>query len=207
MNETLLLGLGIISGMAVWKYAVKPTYLDEARDSLFDLRDAKLRKFFLNTERGLNDPLYVRIRELLNSLLRYTERATLAGFFITMLVLTKHRKDLETLTEAHDREFSSDDINVTEFCDKIREEANSIMMRYMIRTSVLGQILRFVMYSIIAVRTIAVSLKTYHRPIWTAACTAATGAAIVTTVVSHVVPGVSSNTVQRAFEAKAMQEI
>lgn len=207
MNETLLLGIGILLCLAVWKYAVKPTYLDEARDSLFDLRDSKLKPFFGNTENGLNDPLYIKMRGLINDLLRYTERATLVGFLITVITLAKHGKSLQKISRNHERTFESEDSRVTDFCRDIRSQANMIMMRYMIRTSVLGQIIRVIGYTVIFTRMMINSLRTCHKPIWVATCATATGAALVSNVVTHVAPGMSSTTAQNAFEARAMRQI
>lgn len=207
MSETLLLGVGIILSMAAWKYAAKRTYLDEARDSLFDLRDCDLKTFFASSKMGLNDPLYVRMRMLINNLLRYTEKASLMGFFITMVALAKDEKRLIEIGKQHDREFDSDNPEVAEFCQYIRTEANLVMMRYMIRTSVVGQVLRLIAYGILFIQTILTSIRNYHKPLWAATCSAATGAAIITSVVSHVAPGVSSAAVQNAVEARAMRQI
>lgn len=207
MSETFLLGAGIILCMLTWKYAVKPTYLDWTRDALFDLRDRKLRPFFQNSAVGLDDPMYARMRDLLNDLLRYTETATLMGFLFTLAVLAKHKNKLETLNELHENEFKSEDPYISSFCAEVRSDANAIMMRYMIRTSLLGQVLRCAFFLVACVRAVPRSILTHHKPIWTAACSAATGVALVTNVAAHVAPGVSGTSVQNAFEARAMRQI
>src|SRR5690554_942746 len=124
MSEVLLLGVGIILSMAAWKYAVKRTYLDEARDSLFDLRDCELKSFFASSEQGLNDLHYVKMRALLNNLLRYTEKASLMGFFFTVVALAKDKGQLTEISNQHDREFDSDIPEIAAFCQKIRTDAN-----------------------------------------------------------------------------------
>lgn len=207
MNETFLLGIGIILCMLTWKYAVKPTYLDSTRDELFDLRDHKLKAFFLSSEGGLHDPMYVRMRGLLNDLLRYTENASLMGFLFTLAVLARHTNKLDELNTLHESEFKSDDPTISAFCEEVRYDANAIMMRYMIRTSLLGQLLRAVAAFYAFTRVLIRSLRTHHRPLWRAACSAATSAALVTNVAAHVAPGVSGASVKNAFEARAMRQI
>lgn len=135
MPEMVLLGFGLLISIATWKYAVKPTMLDNARDQLFDLRQI-VRKNFLQSKSGLDDPLYKELRDLLNGHLRHTEALTFTGFIAMALWMRKHSDDVAAVRQKHEQRFKTNDKAKHEFITSVRRQAATIMLNYMIRTSV-----------------------------------------------------------------------
>src|SRR5699024_12732794 len=94
MGELLLLGLGMLLFVLTWDYMAKPTYLDEARDQLFDVRYKELKDFFMTQELGLHDPAYKKLREHINGLIRYTDKATLIGFVLSLVAEVTYKNKI-----------------------------------------------------------------------------------------------------------------
>jgi hypothetical protein len=67
-----LLGINLLIIMALWHFIVKKTLLDNARDSLFDLRD-EIRRIHLERGFGISSDVYGNLRNMLNAYLMYTE--------------------------------------------------------------------------------------------------------------------------------------
>lgn len=157
MIQLILLGVGILGCMATWHWMAKRTYLDEARDQLFDLRDGVLRRYFLASKHGLGDPLYLELRTLINGHLRFTHRASFLGF-VALLWMSRNDAQLrEAIKRESERHFSTKDAELAEFSYKVRERAARIMFHYMVRTSLLA---RFIM--LISVPVICVMMLVSH---------------------------------------------
>src|SRR5690625_824986 len=141
MGELLLLGLGMLLLVLTWDYMAKPTYLDEARDQLFDVRDKELKDFFIKQELGLHDPAYKKLREHINGLLRYTDKATLIGFVLSLVAEVKYKNKIAPQPAPRPEMDLVKDCNtaIEKFEVKIKKDTGAIMWRYMISSSVLGQ--------------------------------------------------------------------
>lgn len=201
MTELVALGIGMLMMIATWKWVAKPTYLDEARDKLFDLRDAKVRRYFLAMPEGLNHPMYVRTRSLINSLLRYTEKGSLIGFIATVFEMNRNSELRTEVKEQTDNMFNCDDENIASFCHEVREQASVIMFDYMAKTSIFLRILTVVFWAYFVCRSLVSALRLLKRPIIVASCS--TG--ILAGVTAHAFPVLGDGALQSALEEQAMQ--
>jgi len=208
MIETTLLGIGILAFMGMWRWMARPTYLDEARDQLFDLRDDLVRPFFLKQKAGLHHPQYIALRNLINGHLRYTESVSLLGFVVMLVWMSRNEAAARSLQVKHEAAFSTDDQEVREFGEKIRKEASWIMMGYTIKTSVIGRTLLFIISTRSRVgncwRAVKEAVSSGRLPL--AAATAAS-VATMSGIAAHMVPTVGAGAAQSALEERALQQI
>ena len=131
--EVLLTGIGVLCLLLVIGYMWQPTMLDTARDELFDLRDIKLKGFFINKEHGLNNKTYAELRQLINRYLRYTEVANVWSLTIAYASLKAYEKREGRLPAINN--ISSDDEETNEFIKTIRCDCALIMVNYVVRRS------------------------------------------------------------------------
>lgn len=132
--ENLVLGAGFFLLYAAWKFMWKRSVLDSRRDQLFDLRDI-VRDRFLGIENGLSSPVYKSLRDLLNTHISYTERLTFARFVATTIGISSSPDAMKRMRDEVDSMFKVDDSELQRFITEIREEANFIMISYMVETS------------------------------------------------------------------------
>lgn len=135
MIELLLSGVGILAIMATWKFVWLPTVLDTTRDALFDLRDRKLRRYFLAKGVGLDHPVYAKLRHLLNGHLRYTKSLSLSQFVYIQMQIDKDKEAAAARFAEFDRKFKVDDPELQKFVDRIRLESSVAMLSYMVSSS------------------------------------------------------------------------
>lgn len=163
MTQLILLGVGILACMATWHWMARRTYLDEARDQLFDLRDGILRGFFKNSKYGLTHPLYVELRTLINGHLRFTHKASFLGF-LALLVITKKDDELrKQIKKESERLFGTEDPDLAKFSWMVRERAARIMFHYMVRTSVLARCVLLVSIPILCVLMLRTHWKKFRE--------------------------------------------
>lgn len=209
MNELLLLGLGLMLLLLTWDHVIKPTYLDEARDELFDIRDRKVRPFFQQEKLGLHDPAYKELREHINGLLRYTERATLIGLMLSLSAEARRKKDngLEQTDSLVGQPQQHQPTAIEKFTAEIKKEVGLVMLKYMIKTSPLGQALTFFVFVYLNAQAAFRAIKKLRRPAWSSAFSTAF---TVTTLIATVAPPVNANNLaenlQEALEAQATEQ-
>lgn len=139
MNYQLFLfGVGCIGIMLTWKYMWLPTLLDATRDELFDLRDEKLKKYFASTEAGLNHPMYIKLRTLINGHLRHTESFSLWEMMFMVFNIEKNPVLDEYKTNEINNKFKTDDEILNNFIEEVRMRGAIILARYMLRSSVIA---------------------------------------------------------------------
>jgi len=209
MYELLLLGLGLMLLLLTWDHVIKPTYLDEARDELFDIRDKKVRAFFQEEKLGLHDPAYKELREHINGFLRYTERATLMGLMVRLSAEVKGKKEnnLEQTDRPVDQPQQHQPTAVDKFSAEIKEEISLVMLKYMIKTSPLGQVLTFFVSVYLNAQAAFRAIKKLRRPAWSSAFSTAL---TVTTLIAAIAPPVNANNLaenlQEALETQATEQ-
>lgn len=132
--EFALFGLNGLLLLAVWHFILKRTILDSHRDQLFDLRD-KLRETFVAEGWDMHSPLYRRLRDLINGYLRFTESYSFGEFvFLEREVRSNHRLQA-ALKERMAKDFVVTQAEQAKFVAKLRNDAVSVMMSYMILSS------------------------------------------------------------------------
>jgi len=132
--DLLMLGINGLLLMAIWKFGLKKSILDEHRDQLFDLRD-ELRAEFIARGWSLDSQIYRRLRDQINGYLRFTERYS---FFEVMLREREIRGNESfriALKAQNDAKFATTDTEQAKFIWDFRLRAVNVMMNYMIVSS------------------------------------------------------------------------
>lgn len=210
MEHVFLFGFGVLLVIISWNFMLKRTFLDDTRDSLFDLRDHKLRSYFLNnSDLGLNHPLYISLRNLINGHLRNTEKATLFSLIATVRWAHKNPELMKVLAASfsslESKEYGSE---VLGFSHEIRAEAAKIMFLHMVRNSAfcffLVWILAFVriIFSVFKlITTFTMSKPSQWKAIATSAC--AVSLTIATSQAASL--GLDAEVTQEVLEVRARQ--
>lgn len=205
MHEIILLGISIVSITLLWRFGARQTYLDEARDALFDLRDQKLRPFFLHRENGLHDPLYLRLRNLINGHLRHTENFSFVSYISLMVLLRSCKDQIERGHSRHEQAFSSSDPEVQKMSDTIRKQSAEIMLIYMVKSSLFARLLMFVALNVLLFNQIRKHLhqifdvRNYQNYMKIVAVVA------LTVIPMRIVPGLPMNATISAIESRAFE--
>lgn len=132
--ELIMLGFNGLLILALWRFMLKKTVLDDHRDKLFDLRD-ELRHSFVAKGWSLDTPIYRHLRDLLNGYLRFTEHYSF-GEFVALEIGFEKNKDLRKALNNHfDQKFSVTDAEQQKFVIEFRRKAVGVMMSYMILSS------------------------------------------------------------------------
>lgn len=206
MIETTLMGIGILVLMATWRWMARPTYLDEARDQLFDLRDDEVRPFFLKTAAGLHHPQYIALRSLINGHLRYTESISLLGFVTMVVWMSRNSDSARALQSRHEAAFETNDKEIQAFCENMRRQATWIMLGYAIKTSLIGRIVLFFMSAKRHAANCLSNLKGLALGRIPLAAVTAASVATMTGIAAHMVPGVGADAAQSALEERALHQ-
>jgi len=125
----IMLGVNILLLIAVWKFMVRKTILDNSRDQLFDLRD-EVRATFVANGWDMDSPIYRSLRNLLNGHLRFTEE-----FSIWKIVFfnnsVRHQKNLtDQMRIQFEKVFSVDEPKQKEFVLSIRRRAITSVLKF-----------------------------------------------------------------------------
>jgi hypothetical protein len=136
MMEMIFFGIGIILLIASWHFMWLPTMLDATRDKLFDLRDDQLRSHFVQRGIPLDNKLYCELRDLINGHLRNTESLSFFSFVYMVGWAGKRPEIHQMLLKRIDKRFRSDDKELAELASNIRKQAVTIMIEYMVLTSI-----------------------------------------------------------------------
>lgn len=203
MDQVALLGISIVAIAILWRFGARKTYLDEARDRLFDLRDAYLKPYFEKTELGLRDPLYVKLRGLLNSHLRYTEKFSFVSYVSLLVALRKKRKDLDRIQRSFEREFYSEDATTRQLSDTVRRKAAEALMIYMVKASLLARFTVFVVVGVLVLRQMKMYLASLLRQRDLSGYMRLAVFVAMTAIPTHFIPGLPANATQNAIEVSA----
>lgn len=131
--EMLLLGIGMLYGLFVWK-AWKKTSLDECRDKLFDIRD-DARAYFLRRGIPLDDPVYQGLRKLINAQIHYTKRLTFPTFVAMTLAMKDSRELMAEVRREINQSLVTKDEELAAYIKKARSAASDALMQYIGETS------------------------------------------------------------------------
>jgi len=137
MNDLFLSLIGILFLLHAWT-AFKRSALDDTRDSLFDLRE-EVRRYFLKTEKGLDDPFYTSTRDYINSFIRFTHEARfLKLLYFTMTIKPETQKYFGRIM---DKRFETSNRETEKYIKNVRRIAIMILRGYLLKTSSLAMAL------------------------------------------------------------------
>ncbi|MBF6616658.1 MAG: hypothetical protein ITG07_08035 [Candidimonas sp.] len=204
MPEVILTGISIVAITLLWRLGARKTYLDEARDDLFDLRD-NLRTYFLSTEKGLHDPLYAKLRNLINGHLRHTERFSFVSYISLIALLRKSKEQIQEVQRKHDLEFFSADQKTYEMSQQIRHRSAEILLIYMVKSSLFARTLIFFAIVHLLLKQINRHLTKLFK--WKSYQNYMNLAAIValTIIPTKVIPGLPADATLNAIETRAFE--
>jgi hypothetical protein len=161
--ESFWVGISVLTLMAVWHFMLKKSILDTHRDRLFDLRD-QLRAEYIAHGWDLGSPMYKKLRDLVNSYLRFTDSFSLVEFMLVETKVKRQRELKDALKAKFEKEFRGQSDAEQEFIQKFRAETVQVMMSYMILSSgplvLLSAIMLPVTGAIIAARIVRNGLVT-----------------------------------------------
>lgn len=124
MHDAIIAMISFLFIAFVWYFCLRPSFLDDCRDRLFDLRD-ETRKYFIDHNLPLDSEDYRHLRDALNLHLRFTKRANLLSFFCWVA----------TNPEMKVRNAYSFTKEVEHFGNDIRLRAARVMVDYMVYSS------------------------------------------------------------------------
>jgi hypothetical protein len=121
--------------IAAWSYVIIPSYLDAARDQLFDLRD-ELRSKFISNGWDISSDKYAEARTVVNSYLRFTEETTFWKLVYIHFVVLSQRTAASKI-EAANKNRRLSDVQTEEdvFISKLRQRALHVVIGYAVSTS------------------------------------------------------------------------
>lgn len=137
MFEMTLLGLGLLLIMVTWKFMLKPSLLDSTRDQLFDLRES-VREHYIKTGKGLSDPSYVALRNLLNAHLRFTEQITFLRVIFAITWRNEHAEAFAAMHRDFDKTLEAQSAETQKYVQGVRLNASVAMLDYAAKSSLLG---------------------------------------------------------------------
>jgi len=121
--------------IGAWSYIVLPSYLDAARDQLFDLRD-ELRETFLSNGWDISSDKYAEARTVMNSYLRFTEETTFWKLLYIQLVVMNEKSDRSKQNDVTYNRRASDQLGVVDvYVSKLRRRALHVVIGYAVSTS------------------------------------------------------------------------
>jgi hypothetical protein len=205
MHEVILLGISIIALTLIWRLGARRTYLDEARDALFDLRDQRLRQFFLSRENGLHHQAYVKLRKLINGHLRHTENFSFVSYVSLIVLLHRCKDEFNQEQQRHEEEFLSDDSEIQQISDEVRRKSAEIMLIYMVKSSVFARVLMFIFLGVFVLVQMREHLhKLFCIQSWRNYMGIAAMVALVI-IPTRIVPGLSLNATMSAMELRSFE--
>ncbi len=134
MINALFFGVNLILLIVVWNYMLRPSILDHYRDQLFDLRES-VRDYFIHRSIALDDPIYVKLREILNHHIRFTKQMSLFEIAYFSYKLEKNKSLRDEVKGSIDGMFTTDDDDLREFIANTRVEAQRILITYLVFSS------------------------------------------------------------------------
>lgn len=133
----IALGFSIIACMFVWQYIWKRTALSVARDALFDLRDLRVRKWFIDNNVPLDDQIYKILRQLINGHLQHLESADIWWHIKFYAWCIRNPDVVKERVAQIDRLFETDNPELAKLANDVRKDATMIVVAYILETSVI----------------------------------------------------------------------
>ncbi|AWI79454.1 hypothetical protein CEW87_08780 [Parazoarcus communis] len=157
MSQVTLLGIGLLLLLATWKFMLRPSMLDATRDRLFDLRES-VRTHFIESGRGLTDPAYRAVRDLLNSHLRYTEEITFFGVMYQMTWFKFNEESAKHMRKVLDSHMAAHDPRLDDFIKEVRVKSAVVVLDYAVKSSLVGLLLALAGFVVIYAQKVIVAI-------------------------------------------------
>ena len=136
--------------IGAWSHIILPSYLDAARDQLFDLRD-ELREKFISNEWDISSNKYAETRTAINSYLRFTEEITFWKLFYIQYVIMNEKSNWSNEEIApYSRRISDQSDEVDVYIAKLKHRALHVVIGYAASTSFFLNIFAFAYFPIYA---------------------------------------------------------
>lgn len=132
--QLISIPVGLFLLLFVLPKAWETTVLGSVRDELFDLRE-DLRQHFIDTGRPLDHPLYINLRSLLNSYIRFLEINSI--WWVIGFQRSKHQNpdDLAILNEEIENLYKTKHEDLKELTAKTRKKSVELVQTYMVTSS------------------------------------------------------------------------
>ena len=136
--------------IGAWSHIILPSYLDAARDQLFDLRD-ELREKFISNEWDISSNKHAETRTAINSYLRFTEEITFWKLFYIQYVIMNEKSNWSNEEIApYSRRISDQSDEVDVYIAKLKHRALHVVIGYAASTSFFLNIFAFAYFPIYA---------------------------------------------------------
>ena len=145
MNESFLLGIGIIALLLSWRFIVRKTALGHFRDELFDLRE-EVRLYYLEKGYGLEHKTYAELRNLLNSQIRSLEATSFSRLLIYEAEMDENEALRESMREDLKQRFHTDSEELAHFIHRVRRQAYHYTTGYVLHASIFASALVYSMF-------------------------------------------------------------
>lgn len=153
MIEVIVFAFNILLLMGVWEFFLKKTILDTNRDRLFDLR-SYLRDEFAKKD-ALDSPAYKETRILLNAQISLTENLSLFEYLLFAKKVEKNNLVKASMEQKNSFTFETNDSELEEIIQKVRQQSSDICMEYMIFSSMTLTFALIIMGFFVAIYLIA----------------------------------------------------
>jgi hypothetical protein len=132
--EHALFGVNLLLILLVWRFMIRKTILDHARDKLFDLRDAVRAKYL--TERwDMDSATYRKLRDLINGHLRFTEDYSIWKLVFIKIEVESNRDLHIDLQDKLKKVFLTVEPEQREFVKKVRSQAMGTVVEFAVFSS------------------------------------------------------------------------
>ena len=130
----VIFGVNVLILVAVWRFMIRKTVLDNSRDRLFDLRD-EVRSTFLKNGWGLDSSVYKKLRDLLNGHLRFTEDYSVFEIAYMEVSIRAEKNLQQELHDKFERVFSTGDAKQVAYIQSIRSRSLEAIMDFAVFSS------------------------------------------------------------------------
>lgn len=157
--QTLEFILSMLLLIAVWRFVVRRSLLDQARDRLFDLRDG-LRSSYVNRGWSLDAIEYKQARDLINAHLHFLESISALQIF-TLQAGMAHNEQLRKLVQhRYETMFAGVPVERAKVVQQHRRESLQIVTEYAVTNSLLLVTLGALMFPVILIeRTLSAARR------------------------------------------------
>lgn len=132
--QTLEFILSMLLLIAVWRFVVRRSLLDQARDRLFDLRDG-LRSSYVNRGWSIDAIEYKQARDLINAHLHFLESISALQIF-TLQAGMAHNEQLRKLVQhRYETMFAGVPVERAKVVQQHRRESLQIVTEYAVTNS------------------------------------------------------------------------
>lgn len=132
--QTLEFILSTLLIIAVWRFVVRRSLLDQARDQLFDIRDS-LRRSYVSNGWALNSIEYKQARDLINAHLHFTESMSAWQIFSLQAGMARNEQLRKYVQHKYETMFAGVPQEQAEVLQKHRRASLQVVTSYAVTNS------------------------------------------------------------------------